>query len=104
MLILNKIFSVVSQRQDTHYLPSPTYYGTYIPCSPYTHPVYHDTAHDTLLTQMCDQLTNSDNPLAFLSVHHWKLPNFTFQTSSSISGSVGSHALCAVSKVFANLV
>ncbi len=28
--------------------PSRTYYGTYVPGSPYTHPDYHDTAHNNM--------------------------------------------------------
>jgi hypothetical protein len=29
---------------------------THVPCSSYAHPEYNDMAHDTLLTQMCDEL------------------------------------------------
>jgi hypothetical protein len=55
-----------------------TYDCTYVLCSPYTHLEYRDTAHNTLLTWMCDKLTDSDNFLAFMSVHHWTFPIITF--------------------------
>ncbi len=61
----------MSQWQHTSYSLFWTYNGTYVPCSPYTHPEYCDTAQYTHITQMCDKLTDSDNCLAFLSVHHW---------------------------------
>ncbi len=38
--ILNKILFFVSQWQRVHSPPPHTYYGTYVPCSPYTHPEY----------------------------------------------------------------
>ncbi len=68
----------MSQQQHTSYPPFCTYNCTYIPCSPYTHLEYHDTAHNTLLTQMCDKLTDSDNCLACLSVHHSTFPIINF--------------------------
>ncbi len=72
-------FSVMCQRQCTYYLPSCTYYGTYVPCSPYTYPEYHDTAHSTLLTQMCDKLTDSDNqPTCFLVSSPLDVSDYTF--------------------------
>jgi hypothetical protein len=46
ILILNKIFTVVSQWQRTSYLPFHTYNGTYVPYFLYTNPEYHDAAHD----------------------------------------------------------
>ncbi len=69
---------VVSQWQRASYPPFCTCNCTYIPCSPYTHLEYHDTAHNTLLTRMCDKITDSDNCLAFLSVHHWTFSLITF--------------------------
>ncbi len=37
---LTKYSSLWSQRQRVHSLPSHIYYGTYVPCSQYTHPEY----------------------------------------------------------------
>ncbi len=41
----------MSQWQSVHSLPSCTYYGTYVPCSPYTHPEYraYSSWHNVLL-------------------------------------------------------
>ncbi len=65
----------MSQWQHVHSLPSCTYYGTYVPSSPYTHPEYCAYSSCTLLTQMCDTLNNwLINHLVFLSVHHWTFP------------------------------
>ncbi len=66
ILILHKIFTVVSQWQCTSYPPFCIYDGIYVPRSLYTHLEYHDTAHNILLIQMCDELTDSDNCLCFL--------------------------------------
>jgi hypothetical protein len=61
-------------------------------------------AHDTLLTQMYDEL----NWLRQLSCFIVSSPLEHFQyhlcTATGISGLSGSHILCTVSKVFANLV
>ncbi len=46
----------MSQRQRVHSPPSHTYYGTHVPCSPYTHPEYHAlqlTTGDTAPAPIC---------------------------------------------------
>ncbi len=47
--------------------------GTHVPCSSYTHLEYNDTAHDTLLTWMCDKLQNplSSVPPVKTLVYPW---------------------------------
>ncbi len=71
MLILNKIFSVVSQQHHIHYQPSCTYYVTCVP-SLYTHPEYRDTAHNMWWTNWFRQ------PSCFLVSSPLDISNFTF--------------------------
>jgi hypothetical protein len=42
----------VSQRQRVHSPLSRTYYGTYVPCSPYTHPEYRAIQLTTLMASL----------------------------------------------------
>jgi hypothetical protein len=47
--------------------------GTYVPCSSYTHLEYHDMAHNTFLTWMCDKLPTQlfSVPLVKTLVYRW---------------------------------
>jgi hypothetical protein len=61
--------------------------GTYVPRSLYTHLEYNDTAHDTLLTQMCDKLLTqlfSVPPVKTL-VYCWKVGPSRFLVKKSAS-------------------
>ncbi len=81
MVLLDKLLPGMSQWQCTHYLPSHTYYGTYVPCSPYTHPEYcaymsrHPPYSDLWQTNWLRQ------PSSFLVSSPLDISNFTFTLS-----------------------
>jgi hypothetical protein len=63
------------------------------------------TAHDTLLTQMCDALNNLLRQLSsFLVSSPLDISTFSFALFVGISGPSGSHVLGKIVEVFANLV
>jgi hypothetical protein len=64
-----------------------TYNHTYVPCSLYTHLEYNDTAHDTLLTQMCEELPSQSYPVPPMKtlVYCWNVGPSRFLVKLSAS-------------------
>ncbi len=80
--------------------------GTHVPCSSYTHLEYNDTAHDTLLTWMCDKLQTqlSSVPPVKTLVYCWNVGSSRFLVKMSASLTAPDiHLITSTSTSFSSL-